>query len=131
MVLGGGGRRLREAAVLVGGLRGVGAQAAAALVLAGARRVVLHESGAAPGGVQVRRGGTGAGVGTVGVPVNGSGGGLGEWVRAQGGIPAWVWVPPRGLSRLVTVPGVDPAGGMAHVWVGVLVGWGYGQRFWE
>uniref|UniRef100_A0A8V1AC19 E1 ubiquitin-activating enzyme n=1 Tax=Gallus gallus TaxID=9031 RepID=A0A8V1AC19_CHICK len=35
-----------EAAVLVGGLRGVGAQAAAALVLAGARRVVLHESGA-------------------------------------------------------------------------------------
>ncbi|POI20922.1 hypothetical protein CIB84_015331, partial [Bambusicola thoracicus] len=52
-----GGRRLREAAVLVGGLRGVGAQAAAALVLAGARRVVLHESGAAPGGVQVRQGG--------------------------------------------------------------------------
>lgn len=61
LVLGGGGRRLREAAVLVGGLRGVGAQAAAALVLAGARRVVLHESGAAPGGVQFLQGERGVG----------------------------------------------------------------------
>ncbi|XP_031467595.1 ubiquitin-like modifier-activating enzyme 7 [Phasianus colchicus] len=56
LVLGDGGRRLREAAVLVGGLRGVGAQAAAALVLAGVRRVVLHESGAARGGVQFLQG---------------------------------------------------------------------------
>lgn len=92
LVLGDGGRRLREAAVLVGGLRGVGAQAAAALVLAGARRVVLHESGAARGGVQVRCAGSrrwygccwGLGVGAV--PLNGSGG-LGERVWVQGGIP--------------------------------------------
>ncbi|XP_064012491.1 ubiquitin-like modifier-activating enzyme 7 isoform X6 [Pogoniulus pusillus] len=45
-VLGGGARRLAEAAVLVSGLRGTGAQVAAALVLAGTGRVVLHDSGA-------------------------------------------------------------------------------------
>ncbi|XP_068275948.1 ubiquitin-like modifier-activating enzyme 7 isoform X2 [Nyctibius grandis] len=46
-VLGGGARRLRGAAVLVSGLRGTGAQVAAALVLAGTGRVVLHDRGAA------------------------------------------------------------------------------------
>ncbi|XP_074692651.1 ubiquitin-like modifier-activating enzyme 7 isoform X3 [Strix aluco] len=46
-VLGGGARRLAGAAVLVSGLRGPGAQAAAALVLAGTGRVVLHDRGAA------------------------------------------------------------------------------------
>ncbi|XP_074770259.1 ubiquitin-like modifier-activating enzyme 7 isoform X3 [Athene noctua] len=47
-VLGGGARRLAGAAVLVSGLRGLGAQAAAAaLVLAGTGRVVLHDCGAA------------------------------------------------------------------------------------
>ncbi|KAM6414068.1 ubiquitin-like modifier-activating enzyme 7 [Rhynochetos jubatus] len=46
-VLGGGGRRLAGAAALVSGLRGTGAQVAAALVLAGTGRVVLHDRGAA------------------------------------------------------------------------------------
>ncbi|XP_052634364.1 ubiquitin-like modifier-activating enzyme 7 [Harpia harpyja] len=46
-VLGGGARRLAGAAVLVSGLRGTGAQVAAALVLAGTGRVVLHDRGAA------------------------------------------------------------------------------------
>ncbi|CAM9361374.1 unnamed protein product [Bubo scandiacus] len=46
-VLGGGARRLAGAAVLVSGLRGPGAQAATALVLAGTGRVVLHDRGAA------------------------------------------------------------------------------------
>ncbi|XP_042655324.1 ubiquitin-like modifier-activating enzyme 7 isoform X2 [Tyto alba] len=46
-VLGGGARRLAAAAVLVSGLRGTGAQAAAALVLAGTGRVVLHDRGTA------------------------------------------------------------------------------------
>ncbi|XP_053932901.1 ubiquitin-like modifier-activating enzyme 7 isoform X2 [Cuculus canorus] len=46
-VLGGGARRLPGAAVLVSGLRGTGAQAATALVLAGTGRVVLHDRGAA------------------------------------------------------------------------------------
>ncbi|XP_054022841.1 ubiquitin-like modifier-activating enzyme 7 [Dryobates pubescens] len=46
-VLGGGARRLAEASVLVSGLRGTGAQVAAALVLAGTGRVVLHDSEAA------------------------------------------------------------------------------------
>ncbi|XP_065498782.1 ubiquitin-like modifier-activating enzyme 7 [Caloenas nicobarica] len=44
-VLGGGARRLAGAAVLVSGLRGTGAQVAAALVLAGTGRVVLHDRG--------------------------------------------------------------------------------------
>ncbi|XP_072731755.1 ubiquitin-like modifier-activating enzyme 7 [Ciconia boyciana] len=46
-VLGGGARRLAGAAALVSGLRGTGAQVAAALVLAGTGRVVLHDRGAA------------------------------------------------------------------------------------
>ncbi|XP_050169022.1 ubiquitin-like modifier-activating enzyme 7 isoform X2 [Myiozetetes cayanensis] len=46
-VLGGGARRLPGAAVLVSGLRGTGAQVAAALVLSGTGRVVLHDRGAA------------------------------------------------------------------------------------
>ncbi|XP_064931061.1 ubiquitin-like modifier-activating enzyme 7 isoform X2 [Columba livia] len=46
-VLGGGARRLAGAAVLVSGLRGTGAQVAAALVLAGTGRVVLHDRGVA------------------------------------------------------------------------------------
>ncbi|KAM9272280.1 ubiquitin-like modifier-activating enzyme 7 [Cariama cristata] len=46
-VLGGGARRLAGAAVLVSGLRGTGAQVAAALVLAGTGRVVLHDRGTA------------------------------------------------------------------------------------
>lgn len=46
-MLGGGARRLAGAAVLVSGLRGTGAQVAAALVLAGTGRVVLHDRGAA------------------------------------------------------------------------------------
>ncbi|XP_075569577.1 ubiquitin-like modifier-activating enzyme 7 [Pelecanus crispus] len=46
-VLGGGARRLAAATVLVSGLRGTGAQVAAALVLAGTGRVVLHDRGAA------------------------------------------------------------------------------------
>ncbi|XP_065543746.1 ubiquitin-like modifier-activating enzyme 7 isoform X2 [Lathamus discolor] len=46
-VLGGGARRLSGAAVLVSGLRGTGAQVAAALVLAGTGRVVLHDRGEA------------------------------------------------------------------------------------
>ncbi|KAM8994845.1 ubiquitin-like modifier-activating enzyme 7 isoform 1-T1 [Ara ararauna] len=46
-VLGDGSRRLSAAAVLVSGLRGTGAQAAAALVLAGTGRVVLHDRGQA------------------------------------------------------------------------------------
>ncbi|XP_061202958.1 ubiquitin-like modifier-activating enzyme 7 isoform X2 [Neopsephotus bourkii] len=46
-VLGGGARRLAGAAVLVSGLRGTGAQVAAALVLAGTGRVVLHDRGEA------------------------------------------------------------------------------------
>uniref|UniRef100_A0A8C5UF94 SUMO-activating enzyme subunit 1 n=1 Tax=Malurus cyaneus samueli TaxID=2593467 RepID=A0A8C5UF94_9PASS len=45
-VLGGGARRLPEAAVLVSGLRGTGAQVATALVLAGTGLVVLHDRGA-------------------------------------------------------------------------------------
>ncbi|XP_041874264.1 ubiquitin-like modifier-activating enzyme 7 isoform X2 [Corvus kubaryi] len=45
-VLGGGGRRLAESAVLVSGLRGTGAQVATALVLAGTGRVVLHDRSA-------------------------------------------------------------------------------------
>ncbi|XP_068014108.1 ubiquitin-like modifier-activating enzyme 7 [Melanerpes formicivorus] len=46
-VLGGGARRLAEASVLVSGLRGTGAQVAAALVLAGTGHVVLHDNEAA------------------------------------------------------------------------------------
>ncbi|XP_054071741.1 ubiquitin-like modifier-activating enzyme 7 isoform X2 [Rissa tridactyla] len=46
-VLGGGARRLAGARVLVSGLRGTGAQVAAALVLAGTGRVVLHDRGTA------------------------------------------------------------------------------------
>lgn len=46
-VLGGGARRLSGAWVLVSGLRGTGAQVAAALVLAGTGRVVLHDRGTA------------------------------------------------------------------------------------
>ncbi|KAM6325297.1 ubiquitin-like modifier-activating enzyme 7 [Podargus strigoides] len=46
-VLGGGARRLAGAAVLVSGLRGTGAQVAAALVLAGTGSVVLHDCGVA------------------------------------------------------------------------------------
>uniref|UniRef100_A0A8B9J2L4 Ubiquitin-like modifier-activating enzyme 7 n=1 Tax=Amazona collaria TaxID=241587 RepID=A0A8B9J2L4_9PSIT len=46
-VLGDGSRRLSVAAVLVSGLRGTGAQVAAALVLAGTGRVVLHDRGEA------------------------------------------------------------------------------------
>ncbi|XP_059679045.1 ubiquitin-like modifier-activating enzyme 7 [Gavia stellata] len=46
-VLGGGARRLAGAAALVSGLRGTGAQVAAALVLAGTGRVVLHDRGTA------------------------------------------------------------------------------------
>ncbi|KAM6387639.1 ubiquitin-like modifier-activating enzyme 7 [Pluvialis apricaria] len=46
-VLGGGARRLAGAEVLVSGLRGTGAQVAAALVLAGTGRVVLHDRGTA------------------------------------------------------------------------------------
>ncbi|KAM6300936.1 LOW QUALITY PROTEIN: ubiquitin-like modifier-activating enzyme 7 [Aegotheles albertisi] len=46
-VLGGGARRLAGAQVLVSGLRGTGAQVAAALVLAGTGRVVLHDHGTA------------------------------------------------------------------------------------
>ncbi|KAM6121248.1 LOW QUALITY PROTEIN: ubiquitin-like modifier-activating enzyme 7 [Pterocles gutturalis] len=46
-VLGSGARRLGGAAVLVSGLRGTGAQVAAALVLAGTGRVVLHDRGTA------------------------------------------------------------------------------------
>ncbi|XP_030314416.1 ubiquitin-like modifier-activating enzyme 7 isoform X3 [Calypte anna] len=46
-VLGDGSRRLAGAEVLVSGLRGTGAQVAAALVLAGTGRVVLHDSGTA------------------------------------------------------------------------------------
>ncbi|XP_030356571.1 ubiquitin-like modifier-activating enzyme 7 isoform X2 [Strigops habroptila] len=46
-VLGCGARRLSGAAVLVSGLRGTGAQVAAALVLAGTGRVVLHDRGEA------------------------------------------------------------------------------------
>uniref|UniRef100_A0A8C4XJS3 E1 ubiquitin-activating enzyme n=1 Tax=Falco tinnunculus TaxID=100819 RepID=A0A8C4XJS3_FALTI len=46
-VLGSGARRLAGAAVLVSGLRGTGAQVAAALVLAGTGRVVLHDRGTA------------------------------------------------------------------------------------
>ncbi|XP_054694736.1 ubiquitin-like modifier-activating enzyme 7 isoform X1 [Grus americana] len=44
-VLGGGAQHLAGAAVLVSGLRGTGAQVAAALVLAGTGRVVLHDRG--------------------------------------------------------------------------------------
>ncbi|KAM6343838.1 ubiquitin-like modifier-activating enzyme 7 isoform 3-T3 [Alca torda] len=46
-VLGGGARRLAGARVLVSGLRGTGAQVAAALVLTGTGRVVLHDRGTA------------------------------------------------------------------------------------
>ncbi|XP_075288569.1 ubiquitin-like modifier-activating enzyme 7 [Opisthocomus hoazin] len=46
-VLGGGAGRLAGAAVLVSGLRGTGAQVAAALALAGTGRLVLHDRGAA------------------------------------------------------------------------------------
>ncbi|XP_014808979.1 PREDICTED: ubiquitin-like modifier-activating enzyme 7 isoform X3 [Calidris pugnax] len=46
-VLGGGARRLAGARVLVSGLRGTGAQVAAALVAAGTGCVVLHDGGTA------------------------------------------------------------------------------------
>ncbi|XP_061864643.1 ubiquitin-like modifier-activating enzyme 7 [Colius striatus] len=44
-VLGGGAQRLSGAAALVSGLRAAGAQAAAALALAGTGRLVLHDTG--------------------------------------------------------------------------------------
>lgn len=79
-VLGGGARRLSGAAVLVSGLRGTGAQVAAALVLAGTGRVVLHDRGeasVADRAQQVPRG-------RVGVPVTGTGTGEGLSDRRRG-----------------------------------------------
>lgn len=70
--------------MLVSGLRGTGAQVAAALVLAGTGRVVLHDRGVActaDRGQQVPAGAGGVlaiGTGAGGVPITGTGEDLGN-----------------------------------------------------